>query len=95
MLWASKAMRSTASNDSESAGTEIVRRTLIAPAKQIVANAGADAAPSVGKILEADCASYGYSAQIAQYGDTLVMGIVNPVKVVRTVLQDAASVARL
>ncbi len=95
LLWASKAMQSTATNDSERAGIEIVRRALSAPAKQIVMNSGADASLVVGKILEADCESYGYDAQTAQYGDMLAMGILDPVKVVRAALQDAASVAAL
>ncbi|MFP3039441.1 MAG: chaperonin GroEL [Candidatus Hodgkinia cicadicola] len=95
LLWAAKAMQVSAANDGERAGIEIVRRALAAPTKQIVANAGADASLVAGKILEADCVSYGYDAQTGQYGDMLTMGIVDPVKVVRAALQDAASVAGL
>ncbi len=95
LLRAAEAIRADAANDGERAGIEIVRRALSAPARQIVANSGVDASLVVGRILEADCASYGYDAQTAQYGDMLAMGIVDPVKVVRTALQDAASVAGL
>jgi chaperonin GroEL len=73
----------------------IVKRALQAPARQIAANAGAEASIVAGKILENKGATYGYNAQTGEYGDMIVMGIVDPVKVVRTALQDAASVAGL
>ncbi|TIL88359.1 MAG: chaperonin GroEL, partial [Mesorhizobium sp.] len=73
----------------------IVRRALQAPARQIAANAGAEASIVAGKILENKGPTFGYNAQTGEYGDMIAMGIVDPVKVVRTALQDAASVAGL
>jgi chaperonin GroEL len=72
-----------------------VRRALHSPARQIATNAGAEASIVVGKALESKNANYGYNAQTRGYGDMVTMGIVDPVKVVRTALQDAASVASL
>ncbi|MBR7518460.1 chaperonin GroEL, partial [Mycobacterium tuberculosis] len=66
-----------------------------APARQIATNAGDEASIVVGKILESKKETYGYNAANGEYGDLIVMGIVDPVKVVRTALQDAASVAGL
>ncbi|RWF81883.1 MAG: molecular chaperone GroEL, partial [Mesorhizobium sp.] len=68
---------------------------LQAPARQIAANAGAEASIVAGKILENTGATFGFNAQTGEYGDMIAMGIVDPVKVVRTALQDAASVAGL
>jgi hypothetical protein len=68
---------------------------LQAPARQIATNAGAEASIVAGKILDNKGATYGYNAQTGEYGDMIAMGIVDPVKVVRTALQDAASVAGL
>jgi chaperonin GroEL len=82
-------------NDDQDAGINIVRRALQSPARQIATNAGAEASIVVGKILESKNANYGYNAQTGEYGDMVTMGIVDPVKVVRTALQDAASVAPL
>ena len=72
-----------------------MRRALQAPARQIAANAGAEASIVAGKILDNKRATFGYNAQTGEYGDMIAMGIVDPVKVVRTALQDAASVAGL
>ena len=72
-----------------------MRRALQSPARQIATNAGAEASIVVGKILESKNPNYGYNAQTGEYGDMVAMGIVDPVKVVRTALQDAASVASL
>ncbi len=82
-------------NDDQEAGINIVRRALQSPARQIATNAGAEASIVVGKVLENKNPNYGYNAQTGEYGDMVVMGIVDPVKVVRTALQDAASVASL
>ena len=82
-------------NEDQEAGINIVRRALQSPARQIATNAGAEASIVVGKILENKNPNYGYNAQTGEYGDMVVMGIVDPVKVVRTALQDAASVAGL
>ncbi|MGN6549206.1 MAG: chaperonin GroEL [Pararhizobium sp.] len=82
-------------NPDQDAGINIVRRALQAPARQIAANAGDEASIVVGKILEKNEDNFGYNAQTGEYGDMIAMGIVDPVKVVRTALQDAASVAGL
>jgi chaperonin GroEL len=82
-------------NDDQEAGINIVRRALQSPARQIVENAGDEASIVVGKILEKNEENFGYNAQTGVYGDMIAMGIVDPVKVVRTALQDAASVASL
>jgi chaperonin GroEL len=72
-----------------------VRRALQSPARQIAENAGDEASIVAGKILENKSVTFGYNAQTGEYGDLIAMGIVDPVKVVRTALQDAASVAGL
>ncbi len=95
LLRASAAIASTGANPDQDAGINIVRRALQAPARQIAANAGAEASIVAGKILENSSDTYGYNAQTGEYGDMIQMGIVDPVKVVRTALQDAASVAGL
>ncbi|MER8772879.1 chaperonin GroEL [Mesorhizobium sp. M0960] len=95
LLRASLAITVTGANSDQTAGIAIVRRALQAPARQIAANAGAEASIVAGKILENKGATFGYNAQTGEYGDMIAMGIVDPVKVVRTALQDAASVAGL
>ncbi|MQX40601.1 chaperonin GroEL [Sinorhizobium meliloti] len=82
-------------NEDQDAGVNIVRRALQSPARQIVENAGDEASIVVGKILEKNTDDFGYNAQTGEYGDMIAMGIIDPVKVVRTALQDAASVASL
>ncbi|MDP9835359.1 chaperonin GroEL [Neorhizobium huautlense] len=82
-------------NDDQEAGVNIVRRALQALVRQISENAGDEASIVVGKILEKNEDNYGYNAQTSEYGDMIAMGIVDPVKVVRTALQNAASVASL
>ncbi len=82
-------------NADQEAGINIVRRALQAPARQIASNAGAEASIVAGKILDNSSATFGYNAQTGEYGDMIAMGIVDPTKVVRTALQDAASVAGL
>ncbi|XXM93387.1 MAG: chaperonin GroEL [Candidatus Hodgkinia cicadicola] len=95
LLWASRTIRSEGANADQHVGVEIVRKALISPAKQIILNSGADASLIVSKICEADSFAYGYNSQTGEYGNMMVMGIVDPVKVVRTALQDAASIAGL
>jgi len=95
LLRATQAVKATGINADQAAGIAIVRRALQAPCRQIAANAGAEASIVAGKILENKGVTYGYNAQTGEYGDMIAMGIVDPVKVVRTALQDAASVAGL
>jgi chaperonin GroEL len=80
-------------NPDQKTGVDIVRKAIQAPARQIVDNAGADCAVVVGKLLEAKEYNYGYDAQTGEYGDLVKLGIIDPTKVVRTALQDAASIA--
>ncbi|GAU86815.1 chaperonin GroEL [Bosea sp. BIWAKO-01] len=82
-------------NDDQKTGVEIVRKAIMSPAKQIVDNAGDDGAVVVGKLLESKDYAYGYNAQTGEYGDLVKMGIIDPTKVVRTAIQDAASIAGL
>ncbi|MET3615256.1 chaperonin GroEL [Rhizobium aquaticum] len=82
-------------NDDQEAGINIVRRALQSLVRQIAENAGDEASIVVGKILDKDNDNFGYNAQTSEYGDMIAMGIVDPVKVVRTALQNAASVASL
>jgi chaperonin GroEL len=82
-------------NDDQEAGINIVRRALQAPVRQIVQNAGGEGSIVVGKILENSSETFGFDAQTGEYGNLVEMGIVDPAKVVRTALQDAASVAGL
>ncbi|MBW3097105.1 chaperonin GroEL [Pseudohoeflea coraliihabitans] len=95
LLRASRAITVKGENADQDAGINIVRRALEAPARQIATNAGDEASIIVGKILENSDDSFGYNAQTGEYGNMITMGIVDPVKVVRTALQDAASVAGL
>jgi chaperonin GroEL len=82
-------------NADQEAGIAIVRRALQAPARQITTNAGEEASVIVGKILENASETFGYNTANGEYGDLIALGIVDPVKVVRTALQNAASVAGL
>ncbi len=82
-------------NEDQKHGVEIVRKALSAPARQIAINAGEDGSVVVGKILEKDQYNWGYDAQSGEYTDLVKKGIIDPTKVVRTALQDAASVAGL
>jgi chaperonin GroEL len=82
-------------NDDQKVGINIVRKALQAPARQIATNAGEDGSVIVGKILENSTYAYGYNAQSHQYGDLYAQGVIDPTKVVRCALQDAASVAGL
>ncbi len=82
-------------NPDQEAGINIVRRALQAPARQIATNAGDEASIVVGKILENKKETFGYNTANGEYGDLIALGIVDPVKVVRSALQNAASVAGL
>lgn len=95
LLRASSQLKVKGENADQEAGINIVRRALHAPARQIAENAGDEASIVVGKILDEKSDNFGYNAQTGEYGDMIAMGIVDPVKVVRTALQDAASVAGL
>ncbi|HXW26246.1 MAG TPA: TCP-1/cpn60 chaperonin family protein, partial [Xanthobacteraceae bacterium] len=96
LLRAAKALgRLRAENDDQKTGIEIVRKAIAQPARQIAVNSGDDGSVVVGKILEKDQYAYGYDAQTGEYGNLVSKGIIDPTKVVRTALQDAASVAGL
>jgi chaperonin GroEL len=82
-------------NADQNAGIAIVRRALQAPIRQIAENAGVEGSIVVGKILENKSANFGFNAQSEEYVDLIAAGIIDPAKVVRTALQDAASVAGL
>lgn len=82
-------------NADQKTGVEIVRKAIMAPARQIVDNAGDDGAVVIGKLLESKDYTFGYNAQTGEYGDLVAAGIIDPTKVVRTAIQDAASIAGL
>ncbi|MFI4966382.1 MAG: chaperonin GroEL [Caulobacterales bacterium] len=82
-------------NDDQEAGVAIVRRALQAPIRQIAENAGVEGSIVVGKVLENASATFGFNAQTEEYVDMVQAGVIDPAKVVRTALQDAASVAGL
>ncbi|AYM09022.1 chaperonin GroEL [Agrobacterium tumefaciens] len=82
-------------NDDQRVGIDIVRRAIEAPVRQIAENAGAEGSIIVGKLREQTDLSFGWNAQTGEYGDLYAQGIIDPAKVVRTALQDAASVAGL
>jgi chaperonin GroEL len=96
LLYAAKVLEGLKyANDEQRVGIDIVRRALAMPAKQIVINAGADGSIVVGKLLDKGDIEWGYDAQADEYANMYKSGIIDPVKVVRTALQDAASVAGL
>jgi chaperonin GroEL len=80
-------------NPDQTAGIAIIRRAIQAPIRQIVENAGVEGSIVVGKVLENSSATYGFNAQTEEYVDMIQAGVIDPAKVVRTALQDAASVA--
>src|ERR1700723_2175130 len=82
-------------NDDQKTGVEIVRKALSWPARQIAINAGEDGSVIVGKILENKAYAYGFDSQTGEYGDLVKKGIIDPTKVVRAAIQNAASVAAL
>jgi chaperonin GroEL len=85
----------TGQNSDQDAGIAIIRRSLEAPMRQIAQNAGVDGAVVAGKIRESNDKSFGFNAQTEEYGDMFKFGVIDPAKVVRTALEDAASVAGL
>jgi chaperonin GroEL len=95
LLRAAAAIKSKGVNADQEAGIGIVKRALQSPIRQIAQNAGDEGSVVVGKVLDNKSYNYGYNAQTGEYGDMVKMGVVDPVKVVRTALQDAASVASL
>ena len=82
-------------NPDQKTGIDIVRKAIQTPARQIVDNSGDDGAVVVGKLIDNTSYAYGYNAQTGEYGDLMKLGIIDPTKVVRTALQDAASIAGL
>ena len=82
-------------NNDQTVGINIVRKAIEAPLRQIAENAGVDGAVVAGKIRESDDAAFGFNAQTEEYGDMFKFGVIDPAKVVRTALQDAASVGGL
>ncbi|WP_439626985.1 chaperonin GroEL [Shinella sp.] len=95
LLRASIVLEIKGENDDQNAGIAIIRKALQALVRQIAENAGDEGSLVVGRILESNTDNFGYNAQTSEYGDMIAMGIVDPVKVVRTALQNAASVAGL
>ncbi|MES2548243.1 MAG: chaperonin GroEL [Pseudomonadota bacterium] len=85
----------TGANSDQNAGIAIVRRALEAPLRQIAENAGVDGAVVAGKIRESNDVTFGFNAQTEEYGDMFAFGVIDPAKVTRTALEDAASVASL
>ena len=82
-------------NSDQDVGIAIVRKALEAPLRQIAENSGVDGSVVVGKIRESDDLTFGFNAQTEEYGDMFKFGVIDPAKVVRTALQDAASIAGL
>ena len=96
LVQAGKALESLeGANADQSAGINIVRKAIEAPLRQIAENAGVDGAVVAGKVRESDDAAFGFNAQTEDYGDMFSFGVIDPAKVVRTALEDAASVAGL
>jgi chaperonin GroEL len=96
LLYASKALaKLKPENNDQKVGIDILRRTLQSPARQIAENAGTDGSLVIGKLMESTDTNYGYDAQNGQYTNMIKAGIIDPTKVVRLALQDAASVAGL
>jgi len=96
LLYATKALaKLEGENADQNVGIEVVRKALRMPARLIVENAGVDGSLVIGKLLEQKSATWGFDAQKEEYCDMIKSGIIDPAKVVRTALQDAASVASL
>ncbi|MBP5215296.1 MAG: chaperonin GroEL, partial [Alphaproteobacteria bacterium] len=96
LLYATKALSKVkGENQDQNVGIDIIRKALQAPLRQIAENAGVDGAIIAGKLLESKDFNYGYNAQTNEFVDMLKTGIVDPTEVVRTALQDAASVGGL
>src|SRR5215472_6963046 len=96
LLYAAKALAGLSpSNNDQKVGVEIVKKALLHPARQIAENSGTDGSIVVGKLLDSNDTNYGYDAQKGEFTDMMRAGIIDPTKVVRHALQDAASVAGL
>jgi len=96
LLYATKALSGlTGDNEDQNQGIAIVRKAIQSPVRQIVENAGVESSIVVGKLLEQKSATLGFDAQNEKYVDMVEAGLVDPTKVVRTALQNAASVASL
>ncbi|MGH1422743.1 MAG: TCP-1/cpn60 chaperonin family protein, partial [Hyphomonas sp.] len=94
-LRAAKSIKVEGENDDEQAGIDIVRKALEAPVRQIAENAGLEGSVVVNTIVTSKGKTYGFNAQTEEYGDLVTMGVIDPAKVVRSSLQNAASVAGL
>ena len=95
LLKAAKAITVKGDNEDQDAGINIVRKALQSPIRQIAENAGVEGSIVVGKVMHERSGSFGYDAQADDYGDMIEKGIIDPAKVVRIALQDAASIAGL
>ena len=96
LLYATKALEKVVpANDDQRVGVGIVRRAIQEPTRQIAENAGVEGSIVVGKLLEGKSMTFGYNAQTDKFEDLVKAGVIDPVKVVRIALQDAASVAGL
>jgi len=95
LLRATKAITVKGDNDDQDAGINIIRKALQSPIRQIAENAGVEGSIVVGKVMDERLGSFGYDAQADEYGDMFEKGIIDPAKVVRIALQDAASIAGL
>jgi chaperonin GroEL len=95
LLKAAKAITVQGDNEDQDAGINIVRKALQSPIRQIAENAGVEGLVVVGKVMDERSGSFGYDAQADEYGDMIEKGIIDPAKVVRIALQDAASIAGL
>ena len=95
LLKAIKAITVKGDNEDQDAGINIVRKALQSPIRQIAENAGVEGSIVVGKVMDERSGSFGYDAQADEYGDMIEKGIIDPAKVVRIALQDAASIAGL
>jgi chaperonin GroEL len=96
LLFATKALEGLdGENDDQTRGIDIVRRALQSPVRQIAENAGSDGAVVAGKLLDQNNENFGFNAQTEVYEDLVKAGVIDPTKVVRAALQDAASVAGL
>ena len=95
LVRAAKALDKVKGSDDEKIGVEIVRRAVEAPIRQIAENSGIDGAIVLEKVREAKDAAFGFDAEKLEYGDMIKAGIIDPTKVVRSALQNAASVSSL
>ncbi|MEO8529819.1 MAG: chaperonin GroEL [Deltaproteobacteria bacterium] len=96
LIWGGKALKDLkGDNSDQDAGIAIIRKALEAPLRQIAQNAGVDGSVVAGKIRESNDKNFGFNAQTEEYGDMFKFGVIDPAKVVRTALEDAASIAGL